>query len=372
MSVYWNDKTRRLVPYIPGEQPRDRNFVKLNTNENPYPPSPAVVKAVREFAGENLRLYPDPVCLELRETIAARYGLAADQVFAGNGSDEILAFAFAAFFGGGEPLGETQAKDVLVFPDITYSFYPVYAGLWDVPYRSVPLKPDFTMDISDYLEKSGGIIFPNPNAPTGIAIPLAALREIAGAAERDKRVVVVDEAYIAFADEEGMGSAIPLVSEFPNLLVIRTLSKEASLAGLRSGYALGSHELIEGLCRVRDSFNSYTLDRLALAGSIAAIKDVPYYEGINRRIIATRHRVAAGLEARGFRVLPSQANFLFAAPPPECGKSGQEFYAGLRERGVLVRHFNKPRIADFLRISMGTDEEMNVFLSACENIINQK
>jgi len=359
MSTYWNEKTKRLVPYIPGEQPRDRKFIKLNTNENPYPPSPRVIEAIHGVAAETLRLYPDPVCLELRETIAARYGFKAGEVFASNGSDEILAFAFAAFFGEAE----------LLFPDITYSFYPVYAGLWDVPYRAVPLKPDFTMDISDYMGKSGGIIFANPNAPTGVAVPLADLRKIAEAAGRDKRVVVVDEAYIAFADDEGSGSAIPLITEFPNLLIIRTLSKEASLAGLRAGFALGSEELIEGLCRIRDSFNSYTLDRLALAGSIAAIRDAPYYDEINRRVIATRRRVASGLEAMGFCVLPSQANFLFAAPPSGCGKSGQEFYAALRERGILIRHFNKPRIAEFLRISIGTDSDMDAFLEACREIL---
>jgi len=297
----------------------------------------------------------------LRQTIAAHYGFRDSQVFASNGSDEILAFAFAAFFG----------ADELLFPDITYSFYPVYAALWDLPFRAVPLRPDFTMDVSDYIGRNGGIIFPNPNAPTGVAVTLSALRKIAEAAEREKRVVVVDEAYIAFADGEDTGSAIPMIHEFPNLLVIRTLSKEASLAGLRAGYALGQDELIEGLCRIRDSFNSYTLDRLALAGAIAAIKDSAYYEGMNRRVIATRRRVVTDLEALGFMVLPSQANFIFATPPPECGKGGQEFYAALKERGILVRHFNKPRIADFMRISIGTDEDMDVFLETCGEILRR-
>jgi len=305
--------------------------------------------------------------MELRETIAAHYGFKASQVFASNGSDEILAFAFAAFFGGGSFINEA-----LLFPDITYSFYPVYAGLWDVSYKAVPLKPDFSMDISDYLGKSAGIIFPNPNAPTGVAISLTALRKIAEAAERDKRVVVVDEAYIAFADGDDMGSAIPLVNDFPNLLIICTLSKGASLAGLRVGFALGAEELIEGLCRIRDSFNSYTLDRLALAGAIAAIKDVSYYDEINRKVIATRNRSSAGLEALGFSVLPSQANFIFAAPPAGSGKTGQEFYTALRERGFLVRHFNKARIAEYLRISIGTDSDMDAFLEACKEIIRGK
>ena len=385
-NMYWNEKTARLVPYIPGEQPRDRKFIKLNTNENPYPPSPHVIEAIKKAAGETLRLYPDPECTELREAIAGRYGLEPGQVFAGNGSDEILAFIFAAFFG--------RDKGPLLFPDISYSFYPVYADLWDVPSVKVPLKPDFSMDISAHLKmlaqgECGGIIFANPNAPTGMAIPLSAVRELAGAAVRERRVLVIDEAYIAFADGEGISSALPLIGEFPNLLLVRTLSKEASLAGLRGGFAMGNGELIEGLRRVRDSFNSYTLDRLALSGAVAAIKDAPYYEGINRKIIATRSRVSSELKALGFRVLPSQANFVFAAPPetappetapPETAppnaappnadqKSAKEFFSALRERGFLVRHFNKQRIESFLRITIGTDGDMDAFLDECSRIV---
>jgi len=376
MSLYWNERTRQLEPYVPGEQPRDRKFIKLNTNENPYPPSPLVVEAIQRAAGETLRLYPDPLCTELREAIAERYGLHCGQIFTGNGSDEILAFAFAAFFGGndnterGAGTGGTALREsALLFPDITYSFYPVYAKLWDIPYRTVPLKDDFSVDTEALLSKSGGIILPNPNAPTGMAISLSEIGKIAGAAERNKRVFVVDEAYIAFADDDGIASALPLIKEFPNLLIIRTLSKEASLAGLRVGFAMGNEELIEGLGRIHDSFNSYTMDRLALAGAAAAIRDASYYDRINRKVIATRRRISFGLEDKGFRVLPSQANFIFASPPIGCGKSGQEFYAALRERGILVRHFKKNRIADFLRISMGTDEDMDVFLDACERII---
>ena len=363
MSVYWNERTRGLIPYVPGEQPKDKKFIKLNTNENPYPPSPLVIQAIQRASGESLRLYPDPACTELRQAIATRYNLEADEVFAANGSDEALAFAFAAFF---------QPSGSILFPDITYSFYPVYADLWDISYKTIPLEADFSMDISTYLEilsrgESGGIIFPNPNAPTGMAISLEDIRIIAAAAQRNKRVVVVDEAYIAFADAQGISSAITLIKEFPNLLVVQTLSKEASLAGLRAGFALGSQGLIEGLCRIRDSFNSYTLDRLALAGATAAIKDAGYYEEIACRVVATRRRVSAGLQALGFRVLPSQANFLFASVPA-VGKSGREFFAALKERGILVRHFDKPRIADFLRISIGTDEEMDVFLKECGEI----
>ena len=372
MSVYWNERTRRLLPYVAGEQPRDRKFIKLNTNENPYPPSPAVIEAIQKTAGEPLRLYPDPACTELREAIATRYGIKTGQVFAGNGSDEILAFVFAAFFGKTALCETAPAGKPLLFPDITYSFYPVYADLWDIPYRTVPLKQDFSLDVSALLGESGGIIFPNPNAPTGMAVTLDAVRQIAEAAERNKRVLVVDEAYIAFAGGEGVGSALPLLKDFPNLLLVRTLSKEASLAGLRVAFAIGGEDLIEGLCRIRDSFNSYTSDRLAMAGAAAAVRDVSYYNEINRRIIATRRRVSSGLEALGFRVLPSQANFLFAAPPRESGKSGQEFFAALRERGILVRHFNKPRIADYLRISMGTDENMDIVLDACGEILRNR
>ena len=381
MSDYWNERTRNLKPYVPGEQPRGRKFIKLNTNENPYPPSPSVLEAIQKAATETLRLYPDPACTELREAIAERCGIKTAQVFAGNGSDEILAFAFAAFF-------ETaQYGNPILFPDITYSFYPVYADLWNISYGTVPLRKDFSIDSAPYLEllqsgASSGVILPNPNAPTGMALTLEELKKTALAAEQNKRVFIVDEAYIAFTDNTSLtngsqtnssqtyGSMLPLLKELPNLLIIRTLSKESSLAGLRTGFAIGSEELIEGLCRIRDSFNSYTLDRLALAGACAAIKDTSYYNEINSRIIKTRRRVASELEAIGFTVLPSQANFLFASPPAEKGISGQNFFTALREQGILVRHFNKPRIADFLRISIGTDEDMDTFLEASRGILN--
>ena len=362
MSIYWSEKTRRLDPYVPGEQPRERKIIKLNTNENPYPPSPMVIEAIKKAAAETLRLYPDPDCTELREAAAERYGIKTAQVFASNSSDEVLAFAFAAFFesaSGGTPV---------LFPDITYSFYPVYAALWDIPCKTIPLSDDFSIDPVPYCDKSGGVVLANPNAPTGIALSTKELKKITEAAERNKRVMLVDEAYIAF-NEQDQDSMLPLIDEFPNLLVTRTLSKEASLAGLRVGFAFGREELIEGLCRIRDSFNSYTLDRLAQAGAAAAIKDASYYDEINNKIITTRCRVARELEAQGFKVLPSQANFLFASPPTE---RAQEFYMALRELGILVRHFNKPRISGFLRISMGTDDDMDIFLEACGEIIKEQ
>jgi histidinol-phosphate aminotransferase len=362
MSIYWNSRVRGLSPYVPGEQPRDRKFIKLNTNENPYPPSPKVVEAVEAVLAEGagrLRLYPDPACTELREAVARRYGVRPEQVFAGNGSDEVLAFAFGAFFEGG------PGAEPLLFPDITYSFYPVYAELWGIPFRAVPLAGDFSVQPEDYRVPSGGVILPNPNAPTGRGLSPAAIGEILSYQAGNQRVVVIDEAYIVFGAE----SVVSCVDEYPNLLTVHTLSKSASLAGLRVGFAIGNEELVEGLCRIRDSFNSYTLDRLAQAGAAAALSDSAYYGEINRRVIAARERTAAGLGALGFTVVPSQANFIFAAPPPASGISGAQLFAALRERGILVRHFNKPRIENYLRISIGTDGDMDSFLAACEAIL---
>jgi len=364
MSRYWNNRVKNISPYVPGEQPRDRKFIKLNTNENPYPPSPKVIKAIQEAANERLRLYPDPQCTEFREAVARRYGVKSEQVFAGNGSDEILAFAFAAFF---ESSGGNRNEPIL-FPDITYSFYPVYADLWNIPYRTIPLGEDFSIKIADYEIPSGGVVFPNPNAPTGIPLSLSDVLSLAEYLEKLDKVLIVDEAYAAFGAE----SAVPSINEYGNILTVHTLSKSASLAGLRGGYAIGNSELIEGLCSVRDSFNSYTVDRLALAGAEAAVSDSAYYDEINRRVIATRERVTKTLRSQSFIVLPSAANFIFVKAPiikTDPCISGTDLMAALRERGILVRHFNKNRIADYLRVSMGTDEEMDAFLEACTAII---
>jgi histidinol-phosphate aminotransferase len=355
MSVYWSSLAASLSPYVPGEQPQNSLLIKLNTNENPYPPSPKVIEAITAAVGERLRLYPDPACRELREAVARRYEVKPEQVFAGNGSDEVLAFAFAAFFasaGGALPL---------LFPDITYSFYQVYAGLWRVPYMTLPLSEDFSINIRDYRIPCGGVILPNPNAPTGRALPLQEILSLADYQEKRERVVIVDEAYAAFGAE----SAVSRIKDHPNLLTVHTLSKSASLAGLRCGFAIGQEDLIEGLCRIRDSFNSYTLDRLALAGAAAAVSDTAYYEAVNKKVIATRDRTATALSGMGFMVIPSKANFLFIRSPR---KSGAAFFAILRSRGILVRHFNKPRIADFLRVSIGADSDMGEFLKACGEI----
>jgi len=368
VSKFWNSRVKNISPYVPGEQPRDRKFIKLNTNENPYPPSPKVIKAIQEAANERLRLYPDPQCTTLREAVARRYGVKSEQVFAGNGSDEILAFAFAAFF---ESNNRNKAETIL-FPDITYSFYPVYADLWSIPYRTIPLSEDFSIKIADYKIPSEGVVFPNPNAPTGIPIPLSDILSLAECLEKREKVLIVDEAYTAYGAE----SAVPFINKHSNILTVHTLSKSASLAGLRGGFAIGNSELIEGLCRVRDSFNSYTVDRLALAGAEAAVLDAAYYDDINRRVIATRERVAKTLRSHGFNVLPSAANFIFIKAPIKTSAikcepciNGANLMAALRERGILVRHFNKKRISDYLRVSIGTDEEMDAFLEACLAII---
>ena len=363
---YWNARTRSLSPYIPGEQPRGQVFIKLNTNENPYPPSPKVLEAIQHATGETLRLYPDPESTDLREAIADAYGVKPSQVFAGNGSDEVLAFAFGAFF-----------QEDLLFPEVTYSFYPVYADLWEIPYRAIPLKEDFSIDPDHYITPSGGVVLANPNAPTGMALPPENLRRIVEYHAREERVVLIDEAYGIFADPDirdgqlpnataesippkiGALSMVSCIDEYPNLLTVHTLSKMGSLAGLRVGFAIGNEELIEGLRRIRDSFNSYPLDRLAQAGGAAALRDMPYYKKIAATIISTRNRVIQKLHALGFEVLPSQGNFIFARKPETSGAALQAF---LREQGILVRRFNKSSIEDFLRITIGTDEDMDALL----------
>ncbi|MCL2128612.1 MAG: aminotransferase class I/II-fold pyridoxal phosphate-dependent enzyme [Treponema sp.] len=359
MSVYWNSRIKNICPYVPGEQPGERRFIKLNTNENPYPPSPKVLEAIVKAADERLRLYPDPECMAFREAVARRYKVRPSQVFAGNGSDEVLAFAFGAFFESGGP--------EILFPDITYSFYPVYADLWNVPYRTVALDDDFLIRTGAYETPCGGAVFPNPNAPTGTAITLRDILSLAGYLEKREKILIIDEAYAAFIPEgTGAGSAAGSIEGHPNLLTVHTLSKSASLAGLRAGFAIGDEKLIEGLRRVRDSFNSYTMDRLALAGAEAAVQDAAYYDDVNRRVAATRDRTAESLRGLGCTVLPSAANFIFMKAP---GPGGAEFLSALREKGILVRHFNKDRIAGFLRVSIGTDEDMDAFLAACGEII---
>ncbi|MGE4533771.1 histidinol-phosphate transaminase [Halomonas sp.] len=347
MSKFWSPEVRELTPYVPGEQPRER-LIKLNTNENPYPPAPGVEAALRDFPADHLRRYPDPESRALREALAEALGVAAENVFVGNGSDEVLALAFQAFFRQPRPLE---------MPAITYSFYPVYCRLYGVERRALPLAADWTVDLDAFSAEAGGAIFANPNAPTGHGHGRAA---IAALLERlSEAVVLVDEAYVDFGGE----SAVPLVARFPNLLVTGTFSKSRSLAGLRLGYAVGSRELIEGLERVKDSFNSYPVDSLASALAIASLADDAHFAACRERVITTRERTRASLERLGFEVLPSQANFLLVRHPDQ---DAAQLFVGLRERGILVRHFNTEALRDHLRISIGTDDEMASLIEALE------
>ncbi|QMV44679.1 histidinol-phosphate transaminase [Cohnella cholangitidis] len=351
MSKYWNELTASLVPYVPGEQPKDQQYIKLNTNENPYPPSPKVLEAIRNATNADLRLYPDPNCDQLREALAGYYRLSKEQAFVGNGSDEILAFAFQAFF---------SASKTILFPDITYTFYPVYADLYGLNYETIPTDDEFNIDAERFCVPNGGIIIPNPNAPTARFMVVDQLKIILDA--NPDQVVIVDEAYIDFGGE----SVVSWVKEYPNLLVVQTLSKSRSLAGLRVGMAFGHPDLIEGLNRVKNSFNSYTLDRLALAGAVAAIKDQSYFEETNRKVIATRERTSEELKRLGFRVIESKANFVFISHER---LPASEIFSTLKRRGILVRYFNKPRINEYLRVSIGTDEEMDALVSALTEIV---
>ena len=350
MNRYWSKRIQDIVPYTPGEQPKDQRFIKLNTNECPYPPSPKTVEAIREAAGDSLRLYPDPECVDLRAAIARREGLDISQVFCGNGSDEILAFAFQAFF---DPERE------VVFPKITYSFYPVYTSFFGLKRREVPMEPDFSSPIDLLCGNNGGVVLANPNAPTGLAVGLDTVEKLLAA--NPDVVVIVDEAYVDF----GADSAAGLIGRYPNLLVVQTTSKSRALAGLRVGWAMGDAGLIDGLRCVRDSINSYTVDRLAQAGAAAAIRDEDYFQSIRRRVMDTREWTERTLKEKGFTVLPSQANFLFVSHPDHTGK---ELLDGLRRRGVLVRWWSIPDIENWLRISIGTQEEMAALSAALEEL----
>ncbi len=352
MSKFWSPIVHQLTPYVPGEQPKINNLIKLNTNENPYGPSSRVITAVEIETGNSLRLYPDPQSQRLTDAIARYHQLKPEQVFVGNGSDEVLAHTFQALF---------QHNKPLLFPDITYSFYPVYCKLYGITAETIPLNEKLEIDINDYGRTNGGIIFPNPNAPTGHGIGKDAIETLLKS-NRDS-VVVIDEAYIDF----GGTSAVALIDQYPNLLVIQTLSKSRSLAGLRVGFAMGNAELIAGLVRVKDSFNSYPLDSIAISGGCAAIEDKAHFEYTRRRIIASRNQLATQLEALGFNAIPSQANFLFVTHPQY---DAADLAAQLRQRNIIVRFFNKPRIDQYLRITIGTDAECATLVNALQAIIN--
>ncbi|WP_459476804.1 histidinol-phosphate transaminase [Clostridium saccharoperbutylacetonicum] len=351
MSKFWNDKVKEIEPYVPGEQPKDKKYIKLNTNENPYPPADNVIEAMKNAVNDDLKLYPDPTCSELIEEIAKYYSLNKDEVFIGNGSDEILAFSFMTFF--------SKEKQIL-FPDISYTFYKVYAELFNLDYKLVKLDDNYNIPLEELKFSNGGIIIPNPNAPTGKYIDIEQLRVLI---ETNKdSVVIIDEAYIDFGGE----SMVKFIKEYDNLLVIQTLSKSRSLAGLRVGFALGHRDLIEGLNRIKNSINSYTIDRVALAGAKAAIKEQEYFKEITNKIINTRERTVKDLEALGFLILESKANFVFVQ---HNKVSGKYLYETLKDNGILVRYFNKDRIDNFLRITIGTDFEMNNLIEKLKLIL---
>ncbi|MDE1169258.1 MAG: histidinol-phosphate transaminase [Pseudomonas sp.] len=346
MSKFWSPFVKSLVPYVPGEQPKLTKITKLNTNENPYGPSPKALEAMRAELTDDLRLYPDPNSDVLKHAVADYYGIKTAQVFLGNGSDEVLAHIFHGLF---------QHDLPLLFPDISYSFYPVYCGLYGIDHVAVPLDEQFQIRIGDYARPNGGIIFPNPNAPTGCLLALDAVEQLLKASPDS--VVVVDEAYIDFGGE----TAISLVDRYPNLLVTQTLSKSRSLAGLRVGLAVGHPDLIEALERIKNSFNSYPIDRVAAAGAAAAFQDREYFEQTCQWVIDSRQKLVAQLQARGFEVLPSAANFIFARHPE---RDAAGIAAKVREQGVIVRHFKQARIDQFLRISIGTPEQNQALIDA--------
>jgi histidinol-phosphate aminotransferase len=354
VSRYWSENVRGLSPYVPGEQPKVAGLVKLNTNESPFGPSPRALDAIRAEAADTLRLYPDPQSIALREALADYHKVSVEQVFVGNGSDEVLAHAFAALL--------KQARPLL-FPDVTYSFYPVYCKLLGIEHETIPLDADMRVDVADYFERGGAIVIANPNAPTGVALARAEIERLLRA--RNDAPVVVDEAYVDFGAE----TAIPLIAAHPNLLVVQTMSKSRALAGLRVGYALGDAALIEGLTRVKDSFNSYPLGRPAQAGAIASIEDEGHFQETRAAIMQNRAILTEGLVRLGFDVLPSSANFVFARHEE---RSGQELAAALRARAVLVRHFSGARIADFSRITVGSREQIDRLLEALAEILGAK
>jgi len=350
MNRYWSPVVHTLTPYVPGEQPKIANLIKLNTNEHPYGPSPKVIEALHASISDDLRLYPDPNGEPFRSIVAKYHGLSPDCVFVGNGSDEVLGHVF---------LGLLKHEAPLLMPDVTYSFYPVYCQLYGIEYRTVPLTAAMEIRSEDYRQHCGGIIFPNPNAPTGIGLPLAGVESLLQ--DHPDQVVVVDEAYVDFGGE----SAVPLIRKYPNLLVVHTLSKSRSLAGLRVGFALGNPALIEALNLVKNSFNSYPIDRLAIAGAAAAYEDEEYFQKTRLAVISNRETLADELRAMGFEVLPSLANFVFARHPYFDAAKLTE---GLRNRAIIVRHFRLPRIEQFMRITVGTEAQCGALVEVLREL----
>ncbi len=351
MKNYLSPTIMNIDPYVPGEQPKDGVYIKLNTNENPYPPSPKVIEAIKK-AASSLRLYPDPDSEVLKSAVANFYSIDKEMVYAGNSSDEILAMSFMAFF---------MKEKPILFPDITYSFYEVYAKLFGIGFKLIPLNDDYTVPVENFFIPNDGIVIANPNAPTGIALSTDSIKKILEA--NKKSVVLVDEAYIDFGGQ----SMVKYINEYPNLIITQTLSKSRSLAGLRVGVAIGGGHLIEGINRVKNSFNSYPLDRLAAAGAAEAFKDVEYFNNTTQKIINTRERVKKEFIHMGFSVTDSKSNFLFINHPEVSAK---KMFDELRKKKILVRFFDKERIDNHLRITIGTDNEMDTLLDTIKNILN--
>lgn len=352
----WMKNVRKVEPYVPGEQPLEKDIIKLNTNENPYPPSPLVMKAagdLSESGADELRKYPDPNISKLVQTLSAYHGVWPENVFAGVGSDDVLSVAFQTFFNSDKPV---------LFPDVTYSFYPVWCELYGISYKRIPVTEDFDINVNDYLVPNGGIVIANPNAPTGMSLSLSDIKALVS--ENQNSVVIIDEAYVDFGGE----SALPLIKEFDNLLVVRTFSKSRSLAGLRVGYAMGSKALIKAMNDVKFSINSYTLNAPAISMGVASVKDDEYFRENVSKIIKTRETVIEGLEFAGFKVLPSDANFVFASHSRHKAKV---IFEELRKRKIYVRYFAKDRIDNYLRITIGTDEEMHEFLKQVRDITEE-
>lgn len=349
----WEDNVRKVVPYVPGEQPKERNLIKLNTNENPYPPSPKVEQALREMSIDCMRLYPDPAAHLLVKAIADFYNLREEQVFVGVGSDDVLAMIFMTFFNSSKPL---------LFPDITYSFYDVWADMLRIPYETIPLREDFTICAEDYFRENGGVIFPNPNAPTGVELPLAEIERVIW--ENQDVIVVVDEAYVDFGAE----SALPLIEKYDNLLVVQTFSKSRGMAGMRIGYAMGNPVLIKYLNDVKYSFNSYTMDQTAIVLGKASVEDREYFEATVNKVVETREWTKRQLTRLGFVFGDSKTNFIFAAHK-SC--PAKELFDALRKENIIVRYFNKPRIDNYLRITVGTGEEMQIFVNFLEKYLGE-
>ena len=349
----WEKNVRQVVPYVPGEQPNQFGMIKLNTNEIPYPPSPIVEEALKEMDYEQLRLYPDPACSILRDALADRYQVSPEEVFVGVGSDDVLSMSFLTFFNSEKPI---------LFPDITYSFYDVWADLFKIPYERPALDENFHIKKEDYFRENGGVIFPNPNAPTGVEMQLEDVEEIIR--HNQDVIVIVDEAYVDF----GGKSALPLIEKYDNLLVVQTFSKSRSLAGMRIGFACGNEKLIKYLNDVKYSFNSYTMDQTALDLGVASINDQAYFEETLHKIIQTRERVKLRLTELGFTFRDSKSNFIFASHK-SC--PAEELFEKLKEKDIYVRYFKKPRIDNYLRITIGTDAEMDEFLSEVEKYLKE-